>query len=128
MPRKTSASKRELNGGSAIAEDRPQKKVKLLDNSDDEDSGAETGAGFKVNAEYARRFEHNKKRAEQHRRERPLRHHQTDTDPLQLKRSTAKARLFRTKMRTRRTQKRVSRRTTPLNCSTKRSTRRSWPR
>lgn len=67
MPRKSSASKRELNGEVAVAE-RPEKKAKLLDHTDDEDSDAETGAGFKVNEEYARRFEHNKKRAEQHRR------------------------------------------------------------
>ncbi|KAJ4992808.1 Protein KRI1-like protein [Stagonosporopsis vannaccii] len=69
MPRKSSASKRELNGDSVVAEHRPQKKAKLLDNTDDEDSDADTGAGFKVNEEYARRFEHNKKRAEQHRLE-----------------------------------------------------------
>ncbi|KAJ4378987.1 Kinetochore protein Spc24 [Didymella sp. IMI 355093] len=68
MPRKSSASKRELNGDAVVAE-RPEKKAKLLDNTDDEDSEAETGAGFKVNEEYARRFEHNKKRAEQHRLE-----------------------------------------------------------
>ncbi|KAF3041513.1 KRRI-Interacting protein 1 [Didymella heteroderae] len=68
MPRKSSASKRELNGDAAVAE-RPEKKARLLDNTDDEDSEGETGAGFKVNEEYARRFEHNKKRAEQHRLE-----------------------------------------------------------
>jgi protein KRI1 len=67
MPRKSSASKRELNGDAVVA-DRPEKKAKLLDNTDDEGSEDETGAGFKVNEEYARRFEHNKKRAEQHRR------------------------------------------------------------
>lgn len=70
MPRSTSKSKRELNGDSTVIENRPQKKAKLLDNTDDEESEAETGAaGFKVNEEYARRFEHNKKRAEQHRRQ-----------------------------------------------------------
>jgi protein KRI1 len=69
MPRKSSASKRELNGEPVVAEERPQKKAKLLDNTDDEDSEVETGAGFRVNEEYARRFEHNKKRAEQHRRQ-----------------------------------------------------------
>jgi protein KRI1 len=73
MPRSTSKSaKRELNGDSVVHENgasRPQKKAKLLDNTDDEDSEAEAGdAGFQVNEEYARRFEHNKKRAEQHRR------------------------------------------------------------
>ncbi|EQL00961.1 ribosome biogenesis protein Kri1 [Ophiocordyceps sinensis CO18] len=44
----------------------------LLDDSDsDSDGGAqvEEPAGFKVNEEYARRFEHNKKREEQHRLE-----------------------------------------------------------
>ncbi|EQL00962.1 hypothetical protein OCS_03333 [Ophiocordyceps sinensis CO18] len=44
----------------------------LLDDSDsDSDGGAqvEEPAGFKVNEEYARRFEHNKKREEQHRRD-----------------------------------------------------------
>lgn len=69
MPRKSSASKRELNGDPVVAGDRPQKKAKLLDHTDDEDSDADVGAGFQVNEEYARRFEHNKKRAEQHRRE-----------------------------------------------------------
>ncbi|KAJ4312101.1 Kinetochore protein Spc24 [Neodidymelliopsis sp. IMI 364377] len=74
MPRSTSKSaKRELNGDSVVHENgasRPQKKAKLLDHTDDEDSDAEAGgAGFQVNEEYARRFEHNKKRAEQHRLE-----------------------------------------------------------
>ena len=68
MPRKSSASKRELHGDAAVTQDRPQKKTKLLDHTDDEDSDADTSAGFKVNEEYARRFEHNKQRAEQHRR------------------------------------------------------------
>ncbi|KAF9701698.1 hypothetical protein EKO04_000023 [Ascochyta lentis] len=67
MPRSASKSKRELNGD-AVVENRPQKKAKLLDHTDDDDSDAETG-GFQVNEEYARRFEHNKKRAEQHRLE-----------------------------------------------------------
>jgi hypothetical protein len=47
--------------------ERPSKKAKLLDESDDA-SDTEGGASLKVNEEYARRFEHNKKRAEQHRR------------------------------------------------------------
>lgn len=64
MPR-PSKSKRELDG--LAAESRPQKKARLLDHTDDDDSDADTG--FRVNEEYARRFEHNKKRAEQHRRE-----------------------------------------------------------
>lgn len=47
----------------------PAKKAKLLDNTDDEDSDAEQGGvSLKVNEEYARRFEYNKKREEQHRR------------------------------------------------------------
>ncbi|KZM25179.1 Kinetochore protein Spc24 [Ascochyta rabiei] len=78
MPRSASKSKRELNGDVAVPEDRPQKKARLLDHTDDEDSAADAdadadadagGAGFQVNEEYARRFEHNKKRAEQHRLE-----------------------------------------------------------
>lgn len=46
-------------------------KRKLLDDSDSDsdDAGATIGgSGFKVNEEYARRFEHNKKREEKHRR------------------------------------------------------------
>ncbi|KAF1348282.1 Krr1-domain-containing protein [Lizonia empirigonia] len=65
MPR-PSKSKRKLSGD-AVAESRPQKKARLLDHTDDDDSDADTG--FRVNEEYARRFEHNKKRAEQHRLE-----------------------------------------------------------
>lgn len=130
MPRKSSASKRELNGDSIVAESRPQKKAKLLDNTDDEDSEADTGAGFKVNEEYARRFEHNKKRAEQHRRT----SNQTPevlfflADNIQLKRNMAKARPSKTRTKTRRTRKRVLKRMTTLNCSTRRSTSRSWLR
>ena len=42
-------------------------KRNLLEESDsDSDGGAKVG-GFKVNEEYARRFEHNKKREEKHR-------------------------------------------------------------
>lgn len=44
------------------------RKAKLLDNTDDEASDTEA-ATLNVNADYARRFEHNKKRAEQHRLE-----------------------------------------------------------
>jgi protein KRI1 len=56
--------KRELNGG-----DRPAKKAKLLDNTDDEGSDSEDGgAPLRINEEYASRFEHNKKRAERQRR------------------------------------------------------------
>lgn len=59
--------------------ERPAKKARMLldDSSDDDDSDGNTGgvtlengtstsedAGFKINAEYARRFEYNKKREE----------------------------------------------------------------
>ena len=55
--------------------DFPSKKVKILSedegSSDDSaDGGAkidQDGNGFKINEEYARRFEHNKKREELHR-------------------------------------------------------------
>lgn len=40
------------------------KKTKLLDDSDNEADGV----SLKINEDYARRFEHNKKREEQHRR------------------------------------------------------------
>lgn len=63
---------------SASAE-RPRKRVKLLledDSSSGSDSSDVSGGvalndhpNFKVNEEYARRFEHNQKRAELHRRE-----------------------------------------------------------
>lgn len=53
--------------------DRPAKKTKLLDDSDDEAEGDDGGVSLKINEDYARRFEHNKKREEQHRR----RHHGT---------------------------------------------------
>lgn len=46
---------------------RPSKKAKLIDESD-EGSGEEGGITLKVNEDYARRFEYNKKREEQHRR------------------------------------------------------------
>jgi protein KRI1 len=59
--------KRELNG-----DERPAKKTKLLDNTDDEGSDSEDDGvalePLKVNEEYAARFEHNKKRAERQRR------------------------------------------------------------
>lgn len=48
--------------------ERPAKKAKLLDNTDDEDEDEDVGGvSLKVNEEYARRFEYNKKREEQHR-------------------------------------------------------------
>jgi protein KRI1 len=66
--------KRALNGDSApvkSATERPAKKAKLLDNTDDEGSsdGDEGDISLKVNEKYAKRFEYNKKREEQHRRE-----------------------------------------------------------
>lgn len=55
------------NGLSNSAAHRPVKKTKLFDDSDESD-GASGGVSLKVNEEFARRFEHNKKREEQHRR------------------------------------------------------------
>lgn len=70
--RHTNGIKRERHGDADAtkrASQRPAKKAKLLDNTDDEESGAdEGGASLKVNEDYARRFEYNKKREEQHRR------------------------------------------------------------
>ena len=37
------------------------------DSDSDDEGGASLNPGFKVNEEYARRFEHNKKREEKHR-------------------------------------------------------------
>tara|TARA_R110002003_G_scaffold214_1_gene16036 strand:- start:1496 stop:1744 length:249 start_codon:yes stop_codon:yes gene_type:complete len=48
------------------AKERPAKKAKLLDDSDNSD--AEGDVTLKVNDEYAKRFEYNKKREEKHRR------------------------------------------------------------
>lgn len=69
------SAKRELKDDPAVsssaANGRPAKKAKLLDNTDDEGSDSDTnqgGVSLKVNEEYARRFEYNKKREEQHRR------------------------------------------------------------
>ena len=54
---------------SASTAEPPTKKAKLLDNTDDEGSDSDVGgASLKVNEDYARKFEHNKKRAEQFRR------------------------------------------------------------
>lgn len=44
------------------------RKHSLFDDSDDESDG---GVKLKINSEYAKRFEHNKKREELHRCERP---------------------------------------------------------
>jgi protein KRI1 len=68
------SAKRELKDASAApsaTHGRPAKKAKLLDNTDDEDSDSDANQGgisLKVNEDYARRFEYNKKREEQHRR------------------------------------------------------------
>lgn len=45
-----------------------QKKKVLFDESDDDSDG---GVDIKINDEYAKRFEHNKKREELHRRKYP---------------------------------------------------------
>lgn len=54
----------------APSKDSKAAKRKLLDDSDSDsdNGGAAVNSGFKVNEEFARRFEHNKKREEQHRR------------------------------------------------------------
>ncbi|KAI4689641.1 uncharacterized protein J4E88_002996 [Alternaria novae-zelandiae] len=64
--KRSSGVKRDLNA----ANEPPAKKAKLLDNTDDEGSDSDGGGvSLKVNEEYARKFEHNKKRAEQFRLE-----------------------------------------------------------
>ncbi|KAI4631114.1 hypothetical protein J4E83_002642 [Alternaria metachromatica] len=64
--KRNSGVKRDLNA----ANEPPAKKAKLLDNTDDEGSDSDGGGvSLKVNEEYARKFEHNKKRAEQFRLE-----------------------------------------------------------
>ncbi|KAI4958429.1 hypothetical protein J4E86_004029 [Alternaria arbusti] len=63
--KRSSGVKRDLNA----ANEPPAKKAKLLDNTDDEGSDSDGGVSLKVNEEYARKFEHNKKRAEQFRLE-----------------------------------------------------------
>ncbi|KAJ4369889.1 Kinetochore protein Spc24 [Neocucurbitaria cava] len=79
--RHTNGAKRALNGDASASASasastggaqRPTKKARLLDNTDDEDSDAAAdngGVSLKVNEDYARRFEYNKKREEQHRLE-----------------------------------------------------------
>lgn len=53
----------------APSKDPKASKRNLLDDSDSEsDGGANVDSGFKVNEEFARRFEHNKKREERQRR------------------------------------------------------------
>jgi protein KRI1 len=77
--KKTESMQRNPPGADAIADTKPEtngeppvKRAKLLpDESDDEDpgsSGPEKPA-LKINEEFAKRFEHNKKREEMHRRE-----------------------------------------------------------
>lgn len=65
----TNGTERGDNPNLTKVEERPAKKAKLLDDSDDDDDDNEDvgGVALKVNEEYARRFEHNKKRAERHR-------------------------------------------------------------
>ncbi|KAF2650120.1 hypothetical protein K491DRAFT_667789 [Lophiostoma macrostomum CBS 122681] len=50
-------------------DERPAKKAKLLDETDEESGGEDGAATLKVNEEYAQRFNHNQKRAEMHRLE-----------------------------------------------------------
>ncbi|KAL1795709.1 hypothetical protein ACET3X_005933 [Alternaria dauci] len=62
----TSGGKRDLDATS----EPPTKKAKLLDNTDDEGSDGDHGrVSLKVNEEYARKYEHNKKQAEKFRLE-----------------------------------------------------------
>jgi protein KRI1 len=61
---RTNGVKRELNA----TNEPPTKKAKLLDNTDDEGSDSDNGrVSLKVNEEYARKYEHNKKQAEKFR-------------------------------------------------------------
>jgi hypothetical protein len=63
--KRTNGVKRDLSA----TNEPPAKKAKLLDNTDDEGSDSDGGGvSLKVNEEYARKYEHNKKRAEQFRR------------------------------------------------------------
>jgi protein KRI1 len=52
------------------AANRPAKKTRLLDDSDDESGDDAGGVSLNVNEDYARRFEHNKKREDKQRRTR----------------------------------------------------------
>ncbi|KAL5420288.1 hypothetical protein PMIN03_000114 [Paraphaeosphaeria minitans] len=61
----TNGVKRELPQDAETLKTHFAKKTKLLDDSDDEVDGV----SLKINKDYARRFEHNKKREEQHRLE-----------------------------------------------------------
>lgn len=64
----------------APSDERPAKKAKLLDDSDSEAENDVGGVKLKVNEEYARRFEHNKKRAEMHRLEEKYGQNPNDED------------------------------------------------
>lgn len=89
--------KRELDDNSAPvkpADARPSKKVKLLDDSDEGSDSEEGGVTLKVNEEYARRFEYNKKREEKHRRmfhSATILHNVLSANCQQWKKSTARA-------------------------------------
>lgn len=67
----TNGAKRHLLNDDPFAlkkeSNRPNKKAKLLDDSDNSDV-EDAGVTLKVNDEYAKRFEYNKKREEKHRR------------------------------------------------------------
>jgi protein KRI1 len=78
MPKRKAETLRQLTDGNeskkAKREEIPKlNKPNLLDNTDSSSSEDESGgalleeAGFKINEEYAKRFEHNKKREELHR-------------------------------------------------------------
>ncbi|OAA76395.1 ribosome biogenesis protein Kri1 [Akanthomyces lecanii RCEF 1005] len=66
----------------APSKDSKAAKRNLLDDSDSDsdNGGAAVDSGFKVNEEFARRFEHNKKREEQHRLEEKLKNGQDDDE------------------------------------------------
>lgn len=54
--------------------DRPSKRARLLNDDNDSESGEDAGnANLSINAEFARRFEHNEKRKELHQRKQPNR-------------------------------------------------------
>lgn len=63
-----------MNGSKKLKQEiKQQAKPNLLDDSDSDDSdeslgGVKLDTGFKINEDYAKKFEHNSKRAELHRR------------------------------------------------------------
>ena len=96
--------------------DRPAKKTKLLDDSDDEADADDGGVSLRINEDYARRFEHNKKREEQHR----CKWHGLDqsihnADHMQWKKSMERKRDCRNMMKTSQIPRRAWRRTTLAN-------------